>query len=301
MKKLAGLDYEKAVKYLNEQARPLERALYQYHFEGGAGDAVLSELAAYQNADGGFGRGLGPDIRLDDSSVNATAIAFQRLREISAPADHPVVVNACRYLVATYNEKRINWPIIPINIDDAPHAPWWGHGGDLEKSMCNPRVGLAGYANDYPEHFPMREALTQAVFDYLFQQPDQMEMHDLLSYIQFWETKTLPDEKRARVLDKLLRVVENTVERDATQWKNYVLSPLFVVSSPESPFAALFPVEIEQNLDYLIDCRNESGVWEPNWSWGGLWPEVWALARREWTGVQTLSSLRKLKAFGRID
>jgi hypothetical protein len=38
----------------------------------------------------------------------------------------------------------------------------------------------------------------------------------------------------------------------------------------------------------------------PNWSWGGLWPDAWEQAKRDWTGVMTLDNLLKLRAFGRI-
>ena len=91
MRTLTKSAYEKAVTFLNEQARPLEKALYAYHFANAPASSVLEALAGFQNDDGGFGHGLECDIRLADSSVIATTIAFQRFREIHAPADHPVV------------------------------------------------------------------------------------------------------------------------------------------------------------------------------------------------------------------
>ncbi len=36
-----------------------------------------------------------------------------------------IVVRGCGYLVDTYDPERLGWPIIPRDIDKAPHAPWW--------------------------------------------------------------------------------------------------------------------------------------------------------------------------------
>src|SRR5512140_688040 len=53
---LSRAGQERAVAFIQTHARPLERALYAYHFGGEPADAVLAELAAFQNEDGGFWR-----------------------------------------------------------------------------------------------------------------------------------------------------------------------------------------------------------------------------------------------------
>jgi len=302
MKTVSKTLYDKAVLFLKNEARPLERMLYAVHFTGGTAAPVLDELAKFQNDDGGFGHGLEPDIRLASSSVIATSVAFQVLRELHVPADHPMIAAGSRYLLNTYDSQALNWPIIPPNVDDAPHAPWWTYGGDLQKSKSNPRAEIAGYVNDYAQHFPdtMRISLTQSVIDHLLQQPDEMEMHDLLCYIRFYETQALPDNTKATLLEKLKRIVNKTAERDPAQWANYGLPPLAVIDSPESPFAAMFRDAIPPNLDFIIDSQSQDGTWGPNWSWGDQWPEAWERARRDWTGFITLHNLRKLHTFGRI-
>jgi hypothetical protein len=303
MKTLSKAHYEKAVDYLQHHARPLVQALYAYHFNGAPAADVLKELAKFQNSDGGFGHGLEPDIRLRDSSVIATTVAFQRFCELKLSADNPIVVKACHYLVDTYNAETLNWPIIPPNVDDAPHAPWWVHDGDLEKSKSNPCAEIAGYLNEYAQNFPqtMRENVTQSVTNHLLNHPDHMEMHDLLCYIRLSESPNLPEDTRSKLLGKLKRIVDNTVERNPEAWKNYGLPPLAVIASPDSPFADSFRNEIQRNLDFIIESQSEDGTWGPNWSWGDQWPEAWAQAKRDWTGHITLDSLQKLKAFGRIE
>lgn len=303
MKMLDKAAREKALDGFHQVARPLEKALYAHFFDGEPAATVLDALAAFQNSDGGFGHGLEPDSRLKDSSVIATTLAFQRFAHLKAPAAHPMVVNACHYLLNTYDADKINWPIIPPNIDDAPHAPWWVHGGDLEKSMSNPRAEIAGYLNAYPEHFPaaLREKVTQSVVDYLMSQPDTLEMHDLLCYLRFWESPNVPQTARKIVFDKLKRIIENIVVRIPEQWSQYGLQPLGVVASPESPFAEGFEEAIQHNLDFIIDSQGADGTWQPNWSWGEMWPEAWEQSKRDWTGVITLENLLKLRAFGRLE
>ena len=43
------------------------------------------------------------------------------------------------------------------------------------------------------------------------------------------------------------------------------------------------------------------GGWQPNWSWGEKWSDVWMQAKQEWSGILTLGNLRTLRSFGRID
>lgn len=303
MKLLAKSAYEKAITYLNQQARPLDRARYTFHFENGPAETVLSALDAYQNADGGFGHGLEPDVRLADSSVIATTIAFQHFREVNAPVGHPMIAKACQYLNATFDSTHVNWPIIPANVDDAPHAPWWTVDGDSPQSLSNPRAEIAGYLNDYPQHFPetLREQVTQAVLGYLHEQPDTMEMHDLYCYLRLWQSESLPHDVRATLFSKLKRIVDNTVERNPAGWAAYGLQPLSVISGPESPFIDGLREAVDHNLDFLIETQGEDGGWQPNWSWGDQWPEAWAQAKRDWSGGITLGNLRTLRAFGRIE
>lgn len=53
--------FEKARQFVYRNARPVDLARWQYHFEGGSREAVLTALACYQNPDGGFGHALEAD------------------------------------------------------------------------------------------------------------------------------------------------------------------------------------------------------------------------------------------------
>lgn len=303
MKMLSRAAYALAADFLEYHARLLERALFAHHFHGESAEPALNALLDFQNPDGGFGNALEPDIRLKDSSVIATTLAFQHFRDLHSPSDHPAVSAACAYLRNAYDPVRMNWPIIPPNVDDAPHAPWWTPGGDLQQSLLNPRAEIVGYLYQYAAHFPddMRDSVTQAVCTVILDGPDRMEMHDLLCCLRLWATPGLPADLTMALEPKLRRIAENAVSRDPRAWIDYGLPPLGVVNGPESPLASTFKDALPHNLDFLIDRQGADGAWTPTWTWGELWPDAWEQAALDWSGVLTLDNLRKLRAFGRIE
>ena len=61
--KLSRESFERAVNFIRTDARPLDRARFAFHFENGGRDAVIAELAKFQNADGGFQSLLESDTR----------------------------------------------------------------------------------------------------------------------------------------------------------------------------------------------------------------------------------------------
>lgn len=292
--------YQKSAQYIKQYARPLEKALYAYQFEGGSKETVLKELAAYQNEDGGFGKALECDVRVNDSSILATTVAFQKFREIAAPADHPLVKSGAEYLIKTYDSVHKIWQFIPPNIGDAPHAPWWEYHGKPEGYLANPRAEIVGILYDYPNLFPesLCQDLTQAVFAHLKTYVnDEMEMHELLCYIRLLESKGLPPEAYGDLQAKLTPFVEKAVSRNPADWGGYGLTPLAVVTSKQSPFFSLFEAVIPQNLAYLVEQQHADGYWSPTWSWEFVSVEAWAQAEQELRGIFTLNNLLLFREF----
>lgn len=291
--------------FIAAHSRPLEQARYAYHFEGGPVDAVLDALAAFQNADGGFGNGLEPDLQLSDSSAIVTTVGLQHLRELKADASNPLVQRAVGYLLATYDPAIQTWQIIPANVDDAPHAPWWAYDDKLAERwrgfLANPRAEIVGYLYEHAAlvSLDLLAELGEATAIYLESDP-HLEMHDLLCYVRLMETEALPVAQRERILPKLAAAVDSLVARDPRAWAEYGLQPLTVVDSPESPFTGLLADAIPANLDYLVQQQGDDGAWAPNWSWFGTYDDAWPAAERAWKGVLTLNALRTLRAFGRL-
>ena len=81
MKILSKQAFTRARDFIYSKARPLERAMFAFHFEGGAVDDVLIALSQFQNEDGGFGQALEPDLRTPTSSALATGEGLYILKE----------------------------------------------------------------------------------------------------------------------------------------------------------------------------------------------------------------------------
>ena len=303
MKQLTHAAFQRAKNFIMDHGRTLDQRRFEFHFEDGSADAVLAALAPYQNDDGGFAHSLEPDLRTSTSSAIVTTIGFQMLREVRAPADHILVRKGIQYFIATYDESQQVWPIVPPEVDEAPHAPWWNYEKSPEtfgQFLVNPRAEIVGYLHEFSDGVPSQllKTLTAAVLEHLDTLSDEMEMHDTLCFVRLAETKTLPN--RDKVWAKLARAAQD-VARNAEQLTGYVLKPLWLVTSPESPLAARLQDEVEMNLDFEIEQQGEDGAWSPNFSWGEQYPEAWQTAKKEWQSRITVDILKTLKDFGRIE
>jgi hypothetical protein len=73
-----------------------------------------------------------------------------------------------------------------------------------------------------------------------------------------------------------------------------------VAPSPHSLGAELIWEDLQVHLDYEIDHQSPAGTWDPTWTWGNSYPEMWEQAKLEWRGHLTLETLTALRVFGRM-
>lgn len=286
--------------------RPLERALFAYHFENGTGQPVLEALAAYQNEDGGFGHGLEADLRTEASSAIATSTAFYVFREVGTTAEEPMVQRGVDYLLSTYDAERQVWPIVPPEVNDAPRAWWWDYENSEEGFggfLVNPTVAILGHLYDYRELAPtgLLDSLTDVAMQRLVALGDKGEMYDLFCYLGLMGADNLPSAEREVIRQRVAELVTPVVEHDPAKWGEHGMRPLDVVSAPDAPLATVVnPALVEANLDFEIEQQAADGSWSPPWSWAERFPEAWATAEPELKGLITLVRLKTLRAFGRI-
>jgi hypothetical protein len=132
--------FAKARAFIESTGRPLERARFKVHFEHGSSQAVIAELAKFQNADGGFASYLESDNRWSGSSPMATMIGLRILNEVNAPVGDVHVQAAVKYLLASFDDRKGYWHAIPKEANAAPHAPWWHVHDEIGK--CEIRGSL---------------------------------------------------------------------------------------------------------------------------------------------------------------
>ena len=86
-------DFDAAAGFLTAGARVLDRRVFQRLFSGGAAEPVRDAVAAYRNADGGFGHALEPDLRTPASqpaAASKSGVFFMRPSHQDCP---PGVLN----------------------------------------------------------------------------------------------------------------------------------------------------------------------------------------------------------------
>jgi len=302
---------ERAAAHLRGAARPLERALYAHRFENGPAAAAVEALAAYRNEDGGFGRALEPDVRAPGSSALATADALRHLAALGCAADHHLVAGAAVWLRQAFDAEAGVWRVVSDDANDHPHAPWWhDEDGGLAKLFDGFRIiprarvlaTLLHYAGLVEADW--LDAETRRAADDILAAGDAAfgGGGDALVYaLDLARAPGLPADLAARLVERLRAAAAAVVERDPEKWGGYAAAPLKVVDGPDSPLAGLFAESLPANLDHLVAGQAGDGAWDPNWSWGGAFPEAWELARREWRGVLTLDALTTLRAFDRLE
>jgi hypothetical protein len=298
--------FQSAREYLLQSGRPLDQARFRFYFEGGNRFEVITQLEEFQNADGGFGHGLEPDLRTPASSAIATAAGCAVLRQLDAPPTEPLVRRAMAYFVDAYDANQQRWPIVPPTVEEAPHAPWWTYAEidqNFGASLINPTASIVGYLYDSPNLIPpaLLAAVTAALATRLERAPDEMEMHDLQCWITLAQARELPESTRQHVVAKVRRAASATVERDPQKWTSYGLTPLDIAPTPDSFLSNTMERPLlDANLDFVIERQLPDGSWPIPWNWAFVDEQAWAQAERDWKGHQIVNNLRVLQAYGRI-
>ncbi len=118
--------FEKAQAFMYRNAKPLDLARFQYHFENGSKEAVMRALAFYQNKDGGFGHAVEADCWNPNSIPLHSNTASEIIRQIDfEDANHPVIQGLLKWYASGEHFNGKSWAITVESNNRYPHAPWW--------------------------------------------------------------------------------------------------------------------------------------------------------------------------------
>ncbi|PLR94167.1 hypothetical protein [Bacillus sp. T33-2] len=310
MKKLSKQYVEEILSWMYRNARPVDLARWQLHFENGSKEAVLESLLAYQNKDGGFGHAIEADSMNPNSSPLQTWKACEIMLEAGCRGDEPIVKDTITYLLNTEHLEDGLWlASIPSN-NDFPHAPWWTWYENVQKDWgYNPTAALASYMlywsdeNSLPYEMAL-EIVEKAAKDYI-NAPVEGNKHLTSCYQRLLE---LVSEKgctvafdTANLKRKISENVDRAISRDVEQWKtSYVPLPTDLIDSPESYLYAEHKDITDIALDYLVESRNADGVWDISWSWND-YPKEFTIAENWWKGDRVIEKMLVLKSFNRLE
>lgn len=308
---LTKCDYQTICRWVYRNARPLDMARWQYHFENGSAEAVLKALAAYQNDDGGFGHALEPDCWNPESAPMQTWKATCILKEVSAQQGHPIVRGILRWLGSGRHVQEGLWlGAIPSN-NDSPHAPWWTFNERSgEEWGYNPTASLAGFVLLYGErdtalYRKAEELIKRAAADFIAGRTKHNDMDEVSVFCELLASckaagrTDLFDE--AAFVETLKSAVRTLIGTDPQAWsEGYVCTPSQFIRSPENPFYPGSEGLPEQECELLLRNRNADGVWDIPWSWGAYEREF-AISENWWKTNGIIQKLLFLRAFDRIE
>ncbi|MEV0378797.1 hypothetical protein [Nonomuraea sp. NPDC050643] len=274
--------------YLRLNGRLIDRLRFEALFRGGPRERVLDVLSCYQNADGGFGNALEPDLRGAGSQPEPVEVAFWILDELDA-FDSPMVPAACDYL-ASISTPEGGVPFVLPSVRDTPHAPWWQTADDPPANLI-PTASIAGLLHKHGITHPWLAGATDFCWSRIAAM-EELEAYEALAVVTF--LNLVPDRGRAEAEFGRLReaiLAKVAFDLDAP---GHVHFPLDFASAPLR--LPLFGQDVlDPHLDAYLDTRFEGeGGWGVNWS---IWTPVVA---HEWGGHIAVQRLKTLRAYGRL-
>lgn len=305
---MSNLTFNRACLFIYRNARPLDIARWQYHFESGSKDSVLTALAAYQNEDGGFGHALEPDAWNPNSVPIQTWTATEILREIDfTDSTHPIIQGILRYLASGQDFDGRLWYNEVVSSNDYPHAPWWHAEADSADSY-NPTACLAGFiirfADKDSDLYKLGCRIAKEAYDADANQGLSDDMHAVLLYIrlmQYCEKAGVTEVIDLSALkERLWEQVRHSITQNTAEWEtSYICKPSQFFNTNDSVFYADNKDIADYECEFIIKTQLEDGSWAIPWGWAA-YPEEWVISKNWWKGNGAILNMLYLKGMGRL-
>lgn len=300
--------FEKAKKFVYRNARPLELALWKYHFENGSKNDVLTVLSAYQNEDGGFAYALEPDSWNVNSTPICTWYATRILDQIDFnDTSHPIFSGIFKYLASGKDFSDGKWfNTVPTN-NDYPHAIWWECKNDKGEPFDNPTVSLAGFIIRYGDKtgkiYSLACKIIKNSVDGFMKKPET-EMHllncyiNLLNYCEQAKDFDLFDIKLFK--EKLIKDVNAAICADTEKWTtDYVCRPSHFFDRRLTVFKEINRKLTEYEGEVILNSQLDNGAFPVTWQWHTDYSEF-EISRNWWQSVYAIKNMLYLKELNKI-
>lgn len=251
---------------------------------------MLKALVAYQNADGGFGNGLEPDIRAPISQPQPVEVALRLLDELNA-IEGQVVARACDYLHSIRTPEG-GVPFVLPSVRDYPRAPWWESGEDPAASV-NPTAAIAGLLHKHGADHPWLDPATAFCWRKI-EARDGFERYDMVCVLTFLQHTPGRDRAEA-AFERMGRAIleGGLVELNPAQAAEF--SPRKLIGHPPSDCCRRARPSRCASMTSSAKSRRAklSGV-------AAYVTSPSPLAELEWRGAVTVKALLTLRAYGRL-
>jgi len=307
IKYLCNADFQEIKSWISRNARPLEYALWRYHFENGGKEAVLSALSAYQNDDGGFGNAVEPDNWNPESTPYATSFVIDILRQMEfTDITHPLYQGILRFLKETKYQGDDGWFFsIPSN-DSFPHAIWWQFSDEGNtKQNIGITASLSGFILRYAPDTDLYDVALKYADMLLGKLKDGDEYGDMgvFGYRDLLQDLLSAGHRNRFDTDFLENKVRSLIQKHFHEYKwTFHQDMASALPTPSVFYYKEYEQAASDALDELIEIRPRNGVWNIPWEWydGGAYAREFAISENWWKSYKAIEKLLFIKAHGRF-
>lgn len=299
--------YTASKKFILKNSRPLDMARWNYLFENGSKEDVISVLKTYQNDDGGFANALEPDCWNINSTPLQTWVATQIIKEINLDdKNHPIIKGILDYLSSKDEFDGHRWHGLNtvVTNDNYPHAPWWSYSQKQELTY-NPTASLIGFILKYAEKdtaiYRSACELSKEAYNYFKKNFPLESMHEsacfveLYHYIKECSIFNLLDMKEFKKL--LQKQIKQVITYDTKIWStDYICKPSLFINSKSSEFYLENKEICDFEYEFILKTQNEDGSWGVTWDWND-YPEQWAISKNWWQSDIIIKNIKYIREF----
>jgi hypothetical protein len=292
------IDITTARTFMATHARVLDRRRLDLLLDGGSPDALLTALASYRNADGGFGWALEPDLRSPASQPVGAFHAFELLE--AAPATSPLAAELCDWLASVALADG-GVPFALAGADAPGSSPVWTHADPTSSSLHITAAICAG-AHRVAAHDPAVAAhpWLQRATDFCWEAIVAIEAprgaYELRFALQFLDAVADVHAGGRAELERLAAHLPPSWELPVGGGlADEKLHPLEFSPRLHGALRELAPADaIAQDLDRLERGQRDDGGWAIDFECGS------PAAALEWRGYMTVLALSTLRAHDRL-
>lgn len=283
--------FESGASFIWQNARLLERSIFERNFLNASPSRIINILRTYQNDDGGFGHALEPDLRCPESQPLFVEFGLRTLYDCGQ-RDSDTAFQACEFL-SKHADLEKGIPLVFPSFKMYPHAAHMD-GPYAELPSMERLTSLVGLLKWQGISHPWLDRAVDTCLTYI-EKSGFTDAHTIIN--AFCLIEALTGERNVdRLINKLsadlLKVSFFNLDPHA---RTYGLTPLTFAPAPTSFFRRLFTDDqIKAHLDALVAQQDPDGGWPIQWE-----PPA-GTARMEWRGYKTVLALTTLHAYGKI-
>ncbi|SEW44151.1 hypothetical protein [[Clostridium] fimetarium] len=300
------IDLKHVNNWMHRNARELDLKIWDCLFADGAAVAVADAMLAYQNEDGGFGHGLDPDNWNANSVPYASLYAIEALEMVGFyDMNHPVYQGIRKYLNATGPEQWIF--TLPTNAD-YPHASFYNYDDQYNKvESTGVIMSLSAFVIKYASDLSVFDTVMQQLDSYIarFQENNLGDMgpSSYITLIDAIEKMGIKGYDYAKLQQRLITIVNQTMQKEEKQWGNYGYRPSDFIKTKNSMFRKGNEEIVEKECDFLIKTLPTNNVWPVSWRWfnnAKLYPKEETISLHMAKARKCIEKMLFLKEFNRI-